>query len=44
MAEALRELEGVDEALLEDFWSYLDNFSKLTVNTYPDGSVYYASL
>ena len=44
MREALNELEGVDEALIEDFWSYLENFSKLTVNTFSDGSTYYANL
>jgi hemoglobin len=30
--------------LQEQFWDYLDNFSKLTVNTFSDGSTYYASL
>ncbi len=44
MAEALGELEGVDEKLIEDFWEYLDTFSKLTVNSFPDGSKYYAAL
>jgi len=44
MREALMELKGVDEKLIEDFWSYLDNFSKLTVNTFSDGSKYYAHL
>ncbi len=44
MADALKELEGVDEALIKDFWDYLENFSKLTVNTYTDGSKYYANL
>ena len=44
MREALMELEGVDEKLIEDFWSYLDDFSKLTVNTFSDGSTYYANL
>ena len=28
MAEALAELEGVDEALIQSFWSYLESFSK----------------
>jgi len=40
--EALQELKGVDEQLIEDFWGYLENFSKLTVNTFSDGSTYYA--
>ena len=40
--EALEEVKGVDEEILEDFWSYLDSFSKLTVNSFSDGSVYYA--
>ena len=44
MREALNELKGVDEALIDDFWSYLENFSKLTVNTFSDGSKYYANL
>ncbi len=44
IAEALAELEGVDEALIKDFWDYLENFSKLTVNTFSDGSTYYANL
>ncbi len=44
MREALDELEGVDVALIDDFWSYLENFSKLTVNTFTDGSKYYANL
>ncbi len=43
MREALNELEGVDEELIESFWNYLDNFSKLTVNTFSDGSTYYAA-
>ncbi|MEA3491566.1 MAG: globin [Campylobacterota bacterium] len=44
MREALDELEGVDAAVIDDFWSYLEKFSKLTVNTFADGSKYYASL
>jgi hemoglobin len=43
MREALEELEGVDAKLREDFWNYLENFSKLTVNTFADGSTYYAA-
>jgi hemoglobin len=42
--EALEELEGIDRDLIDDFWSYLENFSKLTVNTFSDGSKYYANL
>ena len=41
--EALDELKGVDEELIETFWDYLDNFSKLTVNSFSDGSTYYAA-
>ncbi len=41
--EALQELKGVDENLIEDFWNYLDSFSKLTVNSFSDGSTYYAA-
>jgi len=40
--EALAEVNGVDEEIIEDFWNYLDQFSKLTVNSFSDGSVYYA--
>lgn len=43
MREALQEVDGVEDRILEDFWSYLDSFSKLTVNTFADGSTYYAS-
>jgi hemoglobin len=43
MREALQELKGIDEKLIEDFWNYLENFSKLTVNTFADGSTYYAA-
>ncbi|WP_457607005.1 globin domain-containing protein [Nitratifractor sp.] len=42
MREALEEVEGLDEKLKEDFWNYLDQFSKLTVNSFSDGSTYYA--
>jgi len=41
--EALQELKGVDQKLIEDFWAYLENFSKLTVNSFSDGSTYYAA-
>ena len=41
--EALQEVKGVDEEILGDFWSYLDEFSKLTVNSFADGSTYYAA-
>jgi len=41
--EALQELKDIDQKLIEDFWSYLENFSKLTVNTFSDGSTYYAA-
>jgi len=41
--DALEEVEGVYEEILEEFWSYLDQFSKLTVNTFADGSTYYAA-
>jgi hemoglobin len=43
MREALQELKGIDQKLIEDFWDYLENFSKLTVNTFADGSTYYAA-
>ena len=41
--EALQEVKDVDEEILEDFWNYLDSFSKLTVNSFSDGSTYYAA-
>jgi hemoglobin len=41
--EALQELKDIDQKLIEDFWEYLENFSKLTVNTFSDGSTYYAA-
>ena len=44
MREALEELKDIDQELLEDFWNYLERFSKLTVNTFSDGSKYYAHL
>jgi len=43
MREALNEVKHVDESIKEGFWSYLDNFSKLTVNSFSDGSDYYAT-
>lgn len=43
MREALNEVKGIDQKLIEDFWNYLENFSKLTVNTFADGSTYYAA-
>ena len=43
METALRETTGVPQALKDDFWDYLEKFSKLTVNTFDDGSVYYAA-
>jgi len=43
METALRETEGVSQELKDDFWDYLEKFSKLTVNTFDDGSVFYAA-
>ncbi len=43
MRDALLEVKDVDKEILEDFWDYLDNFSKLTVNSFSDGSTYYAA-
>jgi len=43
MREALQELKNIDTKLIEDFWNYLENFSKLTVNSFSDGSTYYAA-
>ena len=45
MRETMQEMiPHVPQELQEQFWDYLDNFSKLTVNTFSDGSTYYASL
>jgi len=45
MRETLEEIiPNVSEELKQQFWDYLNNFSKLTVNTFSDGSTYYASL
>ncbi len=41
--EALDAVEGLNDEAKEEFWDYLDNFSKLTVNSFSDGSTYYAS-
>jgi len=41
MEEALRKVD-IDQRIKDDFWDYLEKFSKLTVNTFSDGSVYYA--
>jgi len=43
MREALEAVEGLDDEAKEEFWDYLDKFSKLTVNSFSDGSEYYAS-
>jgi len=43
MREALDAVEGLDDEAKEEFWDYLDKFSKLTVNSFSDGSEYYAS-
>ncbi len=44
MREALKDkAQHVPIELIKEFWSYLDNFSKLTVNTFSDGSKYYAA-
>ncbi|SFV68505.1 Hemoglobin-like protein HbO [hydrothermal vent metagenome] len=44
MREALRDkAKHVDQELIEEFWDYLEKFSKLTVNTFSDGSTYYAA-
>ncbi len=44
MREALADkAQHVDIALIREFWEYLEAFSKLTVNTFADGSTYYAA-
>jgi hemoglobin len=42
METALRATDAPQE-LKDDFWDYLEKFSKLTVNTFDDGSVFYAA-
>jgi len=34
---------NIDQKLKNAFWEYLEKFSKLTVNTFSDGSIYYAT-
>ena len=44
MREALADkAQHVEIALLRDFSGYLETFSKLTVNSFSDGSTYYAA-
>jgi len=44
MREALADkAQHVDIELIKAFWDYLEKFSKLTVNTFADGSTYYAA-
>lgn len=42
MDTALRATD-IDQGLKDQFWDYLEKFSKLTVNTFKDGSTYYAT-
>ena len=35
--------QHIEFALIQEFWNYLERFSKLTVNTFSDGSTYYAA-
>ncbi|HHO42375.1 MAG TPA: globin [Epsilonproteobacteria bacterium] len=43
MREALEKVDIAQE-LKDDFWNYVEAFSKLTVNTTVDGNKYYTSL
>ena len=44
MREALADkAQHVELKLIEEFWDYLESFSKLTVNSFADGSVFYAA-
>ncbi len=43
MEEALKEVDIAQE-LKDDFWDYLEKFSKLTVNTFSGGSKFYPKL
>ena len=42
MEIALRATD-MSQELKDDFWDYLEKFSKLTVNTFEDGSTFYAA-
>jgi len=42
METALRATD-MSQELKDDFWDYLEKFSKLTVNSFDDGSVFYAA-
>lgn len=42
METALRETD-IPQELKDNFWEYLEAFSKLTVNSFTDGSHYYAA-
>ena len=33
----------IDQEIKDEFWDYLEKFSRLTVNTFSDGSNYYAT-
>jgi hemoglobin len=44
MRDALADkAQHVDIEILQAFWDYLEKFSKLTVNSFADGSTYYAA-
>lgn len=43
MREALKKVD-IAQHLKDDFWNYIEQFSKLTVNTTVDGSKYYQDL
>ncbi len=44
MRDALKaKATHVPAELVEEFWDYLEAFSKLTVNSFSDGSTYYAA-
>jgi hemoglobin len=43
MKEALENV-NIDQKLKDDFWNYVESFSKLTVNSLVDGGKFYANL
>lgn len=43
MEIALRDTKNVGQELKDDFWNYLQKFSKLTVNSFKDGGHIYAT-
>lgn len=43
MRQALEQVD-IDQKLKDDFWNYVERFSKFTVNSFADGGRFYANL